>query len=165
VRALVPEKLPKYISVELDTDHDLVAELHDLGYRKFKVINQASFTDSTPIFHNEIGMRLLRKVSTKAPVVKRLIKRPAISSHLRKICFDNFLDRFKYSFEEGSSGPFGEETWGLWYSFEEIRHHIDEIQRKLVKGHVPAGTFWLDIHAKLSFNQERSRETRDGRAA
>lgn len=147
VRALVPEKLPKYISVELDVDHDLVTELHDLGYRNFKVINQASFTDSTPIFRNEIGMRLLRKVSSKSAGVKRLIKRPEISSRLGKIYFDSFVDRFEYKFEEGSSGPFAEETWGLWYSFDEIRARIREIQRKLAHGQVTPGTFWLDIHA------------------
>lgn len=147
VRALVPGKLPRYISVELDSDHDLVTELHDLGYENFKVINQASFTDSTPIFRGQIGLRALRKLSSRAPRVRQIIKRSGLSRHLRKIYFDNFVDRFEHEFEEGSSGPFGEETWGPWYSFSEIRGRIKELQRKLVHGHVPPGTFWLDIHA------------------
>ena len=147
VRALAPGKLPVYISVELDSHHDLVSELHELGYRNFKVINQASFTDSTPIFRRQLGLRALRKLSSKAPALKRFIKRSGLSYRFRKIYFDNFLDRFEHEFEEGSSGPFAEETWGPWYSFDEVRWRIDQIQNKLTKGCVPAGTFWLDIHA------------------
>jgi hypothetical protein len=147
VRALVPGKLPKYISVEVDDDHDLIAELHQLGYQKFKVINQTSFTDSTPIFRNQPALRLLRKGSSKFPAVKRLLKRPEISARLKKIYFDSFLDRFDYKFEEGSSGPFGEDTFGTWYSLDEIRARIQQIHRELARGHATPGTFWMDIHA------------------
>lgn len=147
VNALVPGKLPKYISVERDHNRDLVEALHNLGYRRFKVINQTSFTDSTPIFGNEIGLRLLRKVSSRHPWFQGVLKSPGISPHFRKIDFDGFLERFEHKFPEGSSGPFGEETWGAWYSFEEIRGRIDAIQRRLVGGHLTPGKFWMDIHA------------------
>jgi FkbM family methyltransferase len=150
VNALVPGKLPKYISVELDPNRDLVRALHQLGYNRFKVINQTSFTDSTPIFRNEIGLRFSRKLSSKFPWLKGILKSPGISSRLRKIDFDSFLDRFDHKFPEGSSGPFGEETWGPWYSFEEIRARIDSIQTSLAAGQVAQGAFWMDIHATIS---------------
>ena len=147
INALVPGKLPKYISVELDPNRDLVRALHELGYDRFKVINQTSFTDSTPIFRDEIGLRLLRKLGSRVPWFKGILKSPGISSRLRKIDFDSFLDRFDHKFPEGSSGPFGEETWGPWYSFEEIRALIDAIRTRRAAGQVAPGTFWMDVHA------------------
>jgi hypothetical protein len=127
-----------------------VTALHELGYRGFKVINQTSFTDSTPIFPNEIGLRLLRKLGYRVPWLEGILKRPGISSRFRKIDFDSFLERFDHKFTEGDSGPFGEETWGPWYSFEEIRVRIDAIRKRLGAGHVAPGTFWMDIHATFS---------------
>jgi hypothetical protein len=134
--------------VEFDYNHDLIAELHSLGYRSFKIINQVSFTDSTPIFRNQTGLRLLRKISKKVPLLRSAVRSSIVSAHVKKVDFDVFLDGFDYQFVEGSSGPFGEETWGPWYSFEEIRGRVTAIERELTKGKVAPGTFWMDIHAK-----------------
>jgi hypothetical protein len=117
IKALNPSGLPKYISVELDSwqttgqsndEHDLIADLQAVGYRCFKIINQTTFTDSTPIFDIQIALRLLRKASSKLPPVKRLINSLPVSIHLKKADFDNFLGQFDYRFNEGCSGPF----WG-----------------------------------------------------
>jgi hypothetical protein len=35
----------------------------------------------------------------------------------RKIDFDNFTAQFEFTFNEGCSGPFGEETYGPWVFF------------------------------------------------
>jgi FkbM family methyltransferase len=149
IRALNSTNLPKYISVELDRDHDLVAELHKLGYQRFKVINQLTFTRSTPIADDEIAFRLLRKASSKIASFGRLLKRPTISKHLEKVDFDGFTDEFDYKFGEGSSGPFGEDTSGSWFSADEATTRIRRIQGKLAAGHLPAGSVWFDIHAAL----------------
>jgi len=149
IRALNSKNLPKYISVELDRDHDLVAELHQLGYQRFKVINQLTFTGSTPIADDEIAFRLLRKASSKIPPLGRLLKRPVISKHLKKADFDIFADQFDYKFGEGSSGPFGEDTSGSWCTADEVSARIRSIQHKLAAGHLPAGSVWFDIHATL----------------
>lgn len=133
--------------MELDPNRDLVKALHELGCGRFKVINQTSFTDSTLIFRNEIGLRLLRKLCSRVPWFKGIAKSPGISPRFSKIDFDSFLDRFDHQFQEGCSGPFAEETWGAWYSFEEIEARIDEIRKRLVAGQAVPGTFWMDIHA------------------
>jgi FkbM family methyltransferase len=147
IRALDSKDLPKYVSVELDRDHDLVTELQKLGYRKFKIVNQLTFTESTPIAQDEIGLRVLRKISAKAPPFRRILCSPPIASRLKKVDFDCFVDRFPYKFGEGSSGPFGEDTSGPWYPADEVTARIRSIQRKLAAGHLPAGSVWFDIHA------------------
>jgi hypothetical protein len=149
VRALDPKNLPKYISVELDREHDLVAELHQLGYQQFKILNQLTFTGSMPIAQDEIGLRLLRKASSKFPPLGRLLRGEALSSRLRRVDFDSFLDGFEYDFPEGSSGPFAEETSGPWYSAADLSLRVDAIKRKLTSGQIAVGSVWLDIHAKL----------------
>ena len=149
IRALNSDDLPKYISVELDRDHELVEELRQLGYQKFKIINQLTFTGSTPIADDEIAFRLLRKLSSKVPPFGRMLKRSAIAKHLRKVDFDNFVDQFDHKFGEGSSGPFGEDTAGPWYTADEVTTRIRSIQGKLAEGHLPAGSVWFDIHAAL----------------
>jgi FkbM family methyltransferase len=156
IKTLDPSDLPKYISVELDSpqttgqsndEHNLIADLQAIGYRRFKIINQTTFTDSTPIFDNQVALRLLRKASSRLPGVKCLINALPVSTHLKKTDFDNFLDQFDRKFEGGCSGPFGEETWGPWCSFEEIKRRVRTIERELKVGHNPPGTFWFDVHA------------------
>jgi FkbM family methyltransferase len=147
IQALNSKDLPKYISVEQEKDHDLVADLRQLGYTKFKIVNQLTYTDSTPIADAESGFRLLRKASSKFPAVHRLLRRPSVASRLKKLDFDSFADRFAYTFGEGSSGPFGEETWGEWHSADDIRGRISDLRHKLATWRIPAGSYWFDIHA------------------
>ena len=149
VRALDPKNLPNYISVELDREHDLVAELHQLGYKQFKILNQLTFTGSMPIAQDEIGLRLLRKASSKLPPLSHLLRSKAVSSRLKRVDFDSFLDGFEYDFAEGSSGPFAEETSGSWYSAKQISQRIEAIKAKLTSGQIAVGSVWFDIHAKL----------------
>jgi FkbM family methyltransferase len=147
IQALNSRDLPTYISVELESDHDLIAELHQLGYTKFKIVNQLTYTDSIPIADGEIGFRLLRKASSKLGPLRRLIRQPSIASRLKKLDFDSFADQFAYKFGEGSSGPFGKETWGAWYSANQVTARVADLRRKLAASHVPAGSYWFDIHA------------------
>lgn len=147
VNSLNPKDLPKYISVEADGDCDVVAELQKLGYSKFKLVNQLTFTDSTPITQDEFGRRLLRKLSVKLPLVKRTLGMPAIASRLERTDFDNFRERLPYHFGAGSSGPFGEETFGKWRSAQEVSTRLRDIQRKLSAAQIPAGSYWCDVHA------------------
>lgn len=147
VSSLIPSDCPKYISVEVDREHDLVAELQKLGYSKFKLINQLTYTSSLPIAPNEIGLRLLRKLSKKLPVAGRITRSAAIASRLERVDFDSFEDQLQYKFGEGSSGPFGEDTFGDWRKAAEVSSQIAHIQSKLATGQLPAGSVWFDIHA------------------
>ena len=147
VRSLNPGDLPKHISVEADGDCDVVAELQKLGYRKFKLVNQLTFTDSLPITQDEFGRRFLRKLSVKVPFVKSVLGTSAIASRLARTDFDTFREKSSYTFGPGSSGPFGEESFGPWRPAGEISARLHEIQRKISAGQVPSGSYWCDVHA------------------
>ncbi len=147
VSCLNPKDLPKHISVEADGDCDVVAELQKLGYRKFKLVNQLTFTDSVPITQDELGNRFLRKLSVKVPFIKRALGKPVIASRLGRTDFDTFREQFGYRFGPGSSGPFGEETFGPWRSAGEISARLNAIQRKLTASQFPPGSYWCDVHA------------------
>jgi len=147
VSSLNPSDLPKHISVEADGDCDVVAELQKLGYSKFKLVNQLTFTDSMPITQDELGRRFLRKLSVKVPWVKSVLGTPAIASRLARTDFDTFREKSAYTFGPGSSGQFGDESFGTWRPAGEISARLQEIQRKIVAGRVPSGSYWCDVHA------------------
>src|SRR4051794_1685795 len=46
LKSLDPQNLPKYISLELSHGGDIVGGLETLGYTRFKIINQGTFTTS-----------------------------------------------------------------------------------------------------------------------
>lgn len=147
VRSLNPKDLPQHISVEADGDCDVVAELQKLGYTKFKLVNQLTFTDSMPITEDEFGRRFLRKLAVKLPFVKATLGMPAIASRLERTDFDGFREQFPYRFAPGSSGPFGEDTFGKWRSAGEVASRLRAVQRKLSAAQIPPGSYWCDVHA------------------
>src|SRR5258705_10801802 len=53
---------PRYLSCELTHGNGLIERLHVLGYRRFKLVNQSTYTDATPVFDDQIVFRALRKV-------------------------------------------------------------------------------------------------------
>src|SRR5262249_8664579 len=103
---LQPSECPPYISCELTHTDNLIDRLYELGYRRFKLVNQSTYTDATPVFENEIGFRAVRKLCVLLPAMKR-----ALPDGWRAD-FDTFARRRGYAFAEGSSGPFGEDTFG-----------------------------------------------------
>jgi FkbM family methyltransferase len=153
--ALSPSDLPQYVSIEADNlgDTSMLEQLYDLGYRKFKCINQNNFLplNGTYIsgfaesqlsnndrlylrvrYGSHISLRFMRKLGSRQ-LAERLLKP---SRHLRH--------------ELGSSGPFGENTLGPWYSFDDIR----EIYLKSYADYQKVSTnseygFWCDFHASL----------------
>lgn len=138
---------PKYISCELEQHSDIVSKLYATGYRRFKVLNQTTYTESTPIFESEIAARFLRKVCYKLPAVRSAVHHLPASLRPKKIAFDNHLSGFTYQFNEGCSGPFGEDTYGSWHSFEGISKWIARIERQHQKAGGLLKHWWYDVHA------------------
>jgi FkbM family methyltransferase len=149
VPALARSDRPKYVSCELDLNGErgVVNELARVGYRHFKVINQTSFTESTPILEGEIAARVLRKACHKLPAVRSLLNRLPSRLRPKKIAFDSHLRKFAYQFQEGCSGPFGEDTYGPWHSIERITERIARIRHQLTKANGSSGRWWYDVHA------------------
>ena len=146
IRGLNPDALPKYISCELTHDEHVLDGLHAAGYRRFKILNQTTYTASTPVFKRDLGGRILRKAYRSFSPVRSAVHRLPRSLRPKKIEFDDFALRFPYKFSDGSSGPFGEETYGPWHSFEEITRQIARIRGKYAQANIPQERCWYDLH-------------------
>jgi FkbM family methyltransferase len=133
-----PANLPRYVSLELTHGHDLIGSLERLGYRRFKVLNQTTYTTAEPIFSHEIGWRLLRK-SRLGRLLPDGIKQD----------FDRFHANRGWVFREGCSGPFGEDTFGDWLTAERARRLHQRIQGHFMRGGWPLGDCWYDVHATV----------------
>ena len=137
LRSLDYSNLPGYISLELSHSGDIISDLSGLGYSHFKIINQTTFTTATPIFPRELGWRLLRKIRL-ASFIPDGIKQD----------FDAFRSRFSWEFNEGCSGPFGEQTFGEWMSAEEAKRLHEHIRNIYRRGGLSLSHCWHDVHAK-----------------
>jgi FkbM family methyltransferase len=131
---------PQYLSCELTHGDGLIEQIHDLGYRRFKLINQSTYTDATPVFDDQIGFRALRKLCACVPSVKRLLPDGVRSD------FDTFAPERGPSVQ-GPSGPFGEETYGPWRSKDEIVRRYEHIRSRFLRAAVPLEQCWYDVHA------------------
>jgi FkbM family methyltransferase len=147
IRGLDPDALPKYVSCELTHDENALGELYKAGYRRFKVLNQTTYTGSIPVFNRDLTGRLLRRACHDFSVVRSFVHHLPQSLRPKKIELDNFSLRFPYKFTHGSSGPFGEETYGPWYSFEDITKRVARIRRKYLEANVSQECCWYDVHA------------------
>jgi hypothetical protein len=132
--ALRPDSRPPYISVEMDHeegDRDLET-LRALGYRRFKLVSQASRAQPLRGLLR-LGARLPRRLKS------RLLR---LESWLRGRTRDD-----DWRFAPGSSGPFGEGTPGPWRGWSEV-HRDWQLLNRLAKRHSHLGD-WFDIHAAV----------------
>ncbi|HLZ43774.1 MAG TPA: FkbM family methyltransferase [Candidatus Sulfotelmatobacter sp.] len=130
LKHLHSRQLPQYISVEAEDLESLVL-LQELGYRKFKIVDQMRHNSNFPDFDNS----------------------SVFSRSAKQLCW--YADRVKnrlgrIPFPRGSSGPFGEATRGQWQSFEDVASNW--LHMRL--GHYKSGTLnrysWYDFHATTS---------------
>ena len=149
------EELPKYVSLELHhTDsagpaHSLgtIRHLADLGYTKFKLINQYTFTDSMPIFRDELGMRILYRLYRRNGLCRSIVNTLPAAVHPKKQEFDIYRERLSYAFPKVSSGPFGEDTYGPWRSISEITERAQTLYNGFTRNGIPLIEAWFDVHA------------------
>ena len=159
LQTLDPAKgLPPYISVEVEmvpykgtiTEEDTLFNLNllkQLGYKKFKLVDQDSLTPlkpgkkfyfpAAPLNYSFLA-RGLRFLKRKTGMVKM---HPQLQ-HLK--------DKLGYTFRRDSSGPFGEDIDGEWYNYETARRMI--LEHRADYHALPSAVyygFWCDWHAKL----------------
>jgi len=154
---LQPGALPKYVSTEsecvgsishisMDDGLRSLSILRELGYHKFKLIDQATFSSFATgrILTNEID------------AIVRCLLRKRIAKHIRgrRILIQLFTNRgklekkFNRKFSFGSSGVWGEDLLGSWLTFEEARkaynyHKYLHFRNAEAKPY----SFWCDWHA------------------
>jgi FkbM family methyltransferase len=142
IDALETGCLPRYLSVEFfrgDFEH-MLSRLAQLGYRRFKMIEQENHTSGMPIFPHERATRIIRKVCRRFRIARALIQSLPAWAKPNKC---EFLR--PPSPRCGDSGPFGEETHGRWRSFTEIRL----LANWLHSNNAAIGLLesWYDLHA------------------
>lgn len=126
VESLNRNSLPKYISCEA-VYVDWLFKLKELGYSKFKVINQADRFKELKI----------SKEKSKLHHYKRYL----INGIMHRT--SDFID---WKFPIKSSGPFGEDTDGAWKSADEVALLFKEHFQ--FEKNIPLSTIsWFDFHA------------------
>jgi FkbM family methyltransferase len=127
VLSLRPDNRPPYLSFEIGTDaEELLQHLHNIGFTKYKIINQVSF----------------RELSNQDNIYDRLMHRV---DRLLGHAVRNRIKRAGRFFQSGhSSGPFPWLSEGRWRTIEEIRVQLQDARKsQSLRG------YWYDIHAAL----------------
>lgn len=123
---LESEIRPSYISVELGGMESFQL-LRALGYSRFKVINQSFF---------HLPMNLKHESSVIFQFLNLLLS-----------VFRNFISKYiVFNYPIGSSGPFGENTKGVWLSTNEMEALLRsyyQLKRPFIV------QSWFDLHGKL----------------
>ena len=133
LRQLEPEIAPPYISVEMDHEGDLIAELLRLDYQDFKVISQNTLSPASP--------QLASLVYPLPDKVKRLVRRAD----------QKFRGRRRdgaWTFPFGASGAFAEKTPGPWLPARPAREVCAALSRLDHQRHGQGLEDWFDIHAR-----------------
>jgi FkbM family methyltransferase len=141
---------PSYISLELNCFDPILERLIELGYSGFKFVNGDTYRHTPPIFHHQIGWRLLRKVGRLAPFVRNGISR--LPQGLRQNSEYDPPGKYNpagYPFGPHSSGPFGEQAAGPWLTGAAALRWFG-VLRDNYRNAGQENSLWWDVHARHS---------------
>jgi len=137
---------PKFISVELGHIH-LIFKLKDIGYTRFKIIDQGSFLPlQVPAlpeyerYRRHVAFKESRSFPIK--VVRKLFRKS-----INNIFENGYKHVFNYDHPFGSSGPFGKKLPGRWLDFEQALHVYLHYKFLHQQSSDADYSYWIDIHA------------------
>ena len=138
---------PKYISLEVNSIH-LVFKLAELGYTKFKIIDQQCFLPlEIPTLKEYKIYRWHTEFQQSLNIFIRVIRK-LFGKTINKLFERNYKHLFTYNHPFGSSGPFGENLPGRWLDFEEALKVYLHYKAQHEKSKRNSGyNYWIDIHA------------------
>ena len=155
VADLDPRDLPRYLSLEMGSVDSLWA-LRDVGYKSYKLITQNDHSQLSvdPLSFKELVKRQLRPHpalyrfgSSLARAGRQIL--PVASVHSNH--HGPKTNGRSWTFNFGSSGPFGEDTNGPWRTLEQTAYTWITFQL----GHTVYGppgpahsSVWHDVHAR-----------------
>lgn len=144
----VSEK-PLYISVETECigeDEDIAGHeldtlnaLYQLGYRKFKLVDQRTLTvlDYNCFYKNNSEHNWFEQIETNCKYAEELI---VLSDTDQRVKFTDFFP--------GSSGPFGEELAGKWYDYHQAKEMLKKHREDKMRLNEPG----MDLLVRLACN-------------
>jgi hypothetical protein len=157
VNALRPsEILPLYISVESECvgdDDDAVSDeeatavldtLHNVGYRRFKLVSQYNWTAARPALLSNYRVRLIESLAKGRLRVVGLAK---IASKFTDA--STIMRRVRFDFPRGATGAWGEDIPGPWMTLRQARSCYLRERRRHFSRRQRAYSFWYDWHATL----------------
>ncbi|MGE0451427.1 MAG: FkbM family methyltransferase [Vicinamibacterales bacterium] len=148
---------PRFISLEL-SDADALWRLRELGYKRFKIIDQRNWHRS---FHHEPGFDRVRRAVRDWPgvgVMRRVVRRASRDLLGRVMASRDATEvtvgdgsRVVWKFPYGSSGAFGDHARGHWRSFDDAVYTWLSYRRGLTRfDERPHRRLeWFDVHATV----------------
>ena len=150
-----PPAAPTYLSLELPRDSATSASVFDrlaaLGYDHFKVIEQTTLTPLALPTPPSLKERIRGVLGTVPPLlslaqaVKRLSH--AVTGTTPEP-YTGVRTVGDYPFQDGCSGPFGEETPGPWHSAADARRDYLAYLAAVGSDERPNLSIWHDVHAR-----------------
>jgi FkbM family methyltransferase len=151
VEALAGTALPKHISVESECAGDsadlpeqqaleMLEALRDVGYKRFKLVNQGGWSAVRPSAMARFSLRLATSVARgrlRAAGLARVANRFTDTARIAALGF---------RFPPGSSGPWGDDIPGAWMGFEKARSLYLHVRRSFF-AQPSLSSFWYDWHA------------------
>lgn len=148
------QELPAFLSCESEcvgenqtlTDPEALSTLNilkDLGYSKFKLVDQLTLIPLAPNKHfYKEEMYIQPKIGLLQKIKNKIIKKKQEDYH-------NYLSgKFSFKFKYGSSGPFGDDIEGEWVSYliakEMLLFHRNDY---FGLSNSNSFGFWCDWHA------------------
>lgn len=137
------DKVPQYISVETEclddkseafkSTFETLDALKDLGYKKFKLVDQATLKvlDGEPFY--------LRTFDAEKLIDNYIYARFLLNKE--NVLFSNIYP--------STSGPFGEDLMGDWCDYETAKQFISFYSHEQRKLNTPVWHFWCDWHATI----------------
>jgi FkbM family methyltransferase len=143
---------PQFISWENEVDSpsriatSSLRLVHELGYRRFKLIDQSTFGPVTAGVSlgdvvDSVGWRV-----TRVFALSGAIRRTAWSYLTYRGAFER---RFSWRFQMGCSGPWGNSAAGRWLTYEEASSLLKATTVQLHTRQHGALSFWCDWHASF----------------
>jgi FkbM family methyltransferase len=152
VADLDPRDLPKYVSLEMRSVDSLWA-LRDVGYKSYKLItqNDQSQLSVDPLSFKERIKRQLRPYPALSRFGRSLAQAGRQLRPVASVPSNHHGPRTSgrsWTFNVGSSGPFGEDTNGRWRTLDETAYTWVTFQLGRTMYGPPQLGLWHDVHAR-----------------
>ena len=138
---------PRFISAEVNYS-DVIFRLKEMGYTKFKLIDQFSLLPlELPMLKAYKRFKLNKSFRLSMNFLVRVVRK-LCGNFISKLLLSSRNKLLKYDHPFGSSGTFGEGLPGEWQSFDEVMslYYTYYFRHKGSKNDV-GYNFWVDIHA------------------